>query len=155
PDLYNNSLYSFYYNTIYVFGGKEQLANLLWQLTSLFIGFLFLFRLIQRELIWKKFNTRSRFPNVLVDRLQYRYLYCGHIVDAIILSLLVSPKTWPHHFVLSIPVLIWSYQYLYSEKSLWYFAIVLCIMLPRITIYPLSYHRVASLFILAILVNPK
>jgi hypothetical protein len=155
PDLYNNSLYSFYYNTMDIFGGKKQLANILWQLTSLFIGFLFLFRLIQREFLWKKFNTRSRFPSVLVDRLQYRYRYCGHIVDAIILSLLVSPTIWPHHLVLSIPVLIWSYQCFCSEKSHWYLAIALCIMIPRITIYPISYHRIASLFILVILINPK
>jgi hypothetical protein len=76
-------------------------------------------------------------------------------MDAIALSLLVSPSAWEHHYVLAIPVALWAIVTRRFDKP-WQTGIgaFLIFALPTSNIFPLSYNRLAGLFVLFHLTNP-
>ncbi len=80
----------------------------------------------------------------------------GHLLDFSVLSLLIAPSAWEHHYVVAIPLTIWALA-LRGKDSPWQAAIafVLVFALPTFNVYPFSYLRLAGLILLLILTSPK
>jgi hypothetical protein len=79
----------------------------------------------------------------------------GHSMDAIALSLLISPSAWEHHCILAIPVALWAIVTRRSDKP-WQTGIgaFLIFALPTSNLFPLSYNRLAGLLVLLCFTNP-
>lgn len=80
----------------------------------------------------------------------------GHLLDFSVISLLIAPSAWEHHYVIAIPLAIWAFA-LRSRDALMRTALgaALVFALPVFNVYPFSYLRMAGLLILLILVSPK
>jgi hypothetical protein len=80
----------------------------------------------------------------------------GHLTDFSVLSLLVAPSAWEHHYVIAIPLAIWVFT-LRGKDMPWLVAtaMLLTFMMPVFNIYPFSYFRMAGLILLLVLVSPQ
>jgi hypothetical protein len=75
----------------------------------------------------------------------------AHMMDALALSLLISPLVWEHHFVLAMPIMVWVAAR-QGTKSPWpiFLAGFVIFAVPVFDIYPLSYHRILGLLMLVL-----
>jgi hypothetical protein len=80
----------------------------------------------------------------------------GHLMDFSVLSLLIAPSAWEHHYVLAIPLAIWAFAL--SRKTspgLLVVALTFVFIMPVFNVFPLSYLRTAGLILLLVLTSPK
>ncbi|MBE0672024.1 MAG: DUF2029 domain-containing protein [Anaerolineales bacterium] len=80
----------------------------------------------------------------------------GHLLDFSVLTLLITPSAWEHHYVIAIPLAIWVVV-LRGRDIPWHvlLACSLVFLLPVYNVYPFSYLRLAGLIWLLILASPK
>jgi len=80
----------------------------------------------------------------------------GHMMDAIVLGLLISPVVWEHHYLLALPLVIWALASQATADRLWVVAlsVLLIFVIPTFDIFPLSYHRLAGLLLLVSTLPP-
>jgi hypothetical protein len=71
-------------------------------------------RFAEREWIWRK--QRRELDDSAVATVEEKFRIMGHANDAVVLPLLISPIVWNHHYVVLIPVLIWSTVLLGSDR---------------------------------------
>ena len=129
-------------------------------------GYRLLLRLVQVVMgIWlvQRFSQREKYYRQLIDHMNVNrknqwaniYRFYGHSMDAIALGLFISPSVWVHHFILAIPIAIWTLatQFRY-QPWLVGIAIFLIYALPTFDIFLFSYHRLLGLILLIYLSNP-
>lgn len=111
-------------------------------------------------LIWfgYRFYQRGKMniqPNVsFIDAEQVRDI--GHLLDFSVISLLIAPSAWEHHYVIAIPLAIWAFALRSRDAVLQtVISVALIFALPVFNIYPFSYLRMAGLLMLLLLVSPK
>jgi hypothetical protein len=80
----------------------------------------------------------------------------GHLMDFSVLSLLIAPSAWEHHYVIAIPLAIWAFA-ISGRKAPWLLTIALTLvfLLPTFNIYPFSYLRLAGTILLLNLTSPE
>ena len=119
---------------------------------NLLILIWFILRFIQREQIYIKLvkmqNEVASWNNI--------FRSYGHSIDAIALSLLISPSVWEHHYVIAIPISIWAIT-ISKYNNLWLSLIgtFLIFCIPTFEIFPLSFHRLLGLLLLVYLTAPN
>lgn len=158
----NNSIYSFVHNIFGAFcevsGGSTDsmglLINTIVYIIILFVFVYFIFRFISREKSYKM-KLREKSDEVSLDYLRNSRLY-GHFVDTFALMLFISPMVWAHHYVFSIPIVIWTISVAAKERP-WkvLFASALILVIPTFDVFPFSYHRILGLIILIYYARPK
>ncbi len=73
----------------------------------------------------------------------------GNVFDAIVMVLIISPLVWEHHYILTIPLIIWVILTQGKQKP-WRVGVAafLICAIPIFDVYPFSYHRIAGLLLL-------
>jgi hypothetical protein len=79
----------------------------------------------------------------------------GHTVDALTLALLISPMVWEHHYLFTLPIIIWAFATRGNDKP-WQVGVAafLILALPTFDFFILSYHRFVGLLLLAFYTSP-
>ena len=77
-------------------------------------------------------------------------------MDAVALTLLISPLVWENHYVLAVPLALWAVATRWRDRP-WQIGIGVFLMfaLPTFDVFPLSYHRIVGLLMLLQLTSPK
>jgi len=114
----------------------------------------FALRFWQRETIYTRLAEAD--TSQVQKECRFHYRLYGHAMDAVALSLLISPTVWIHHYVLVIPIAIWAIATC-AYKHPWHVgaAILLTQCLPTSAVFLFSYHRVVGLLMLVILTSPR
>lgn len=80
----------------------------------------------------------------------------GHLLDFSVISLLIAPSAWEHHYVIAIPLAIWAFTLCRRDAMMPTLSgAALVFALPVFNVYPFSYLRMVGLLILLIIVSPK
>jgi hypothetical protein len=159
--LRNSSIYNLIYHTVqlpgrlfgwdvvrsdYAINGAVVVAT---------VGFAvwFVLRFLKREKLLSESFQKAEPRYNLPDRQTVRFF--SHTVDALTLALLISPMAWEHHYVLTLPVIIWAFAIRGNDKP-WQVggAAFLILGLPTFDFFILSYHRFAGLLLLAFYTSP-
>lgn len=109
-------------------------------------------RFAQREKIYSLAISDN--TNLLMNHEIFRNI--GHLVDFSVLSLLLSPSAWEHHYVIAIPLGIWIFA-IHSRdfSALAGIGLLFVFLLPVYNFFPFSYLRVLGLIILLFQSSPK
>ncbi len=154
----NNSIWSLVFNSFKI---PKVLFHLSWEsavpivvaVLNIAILIWFIARIINREKIYAKFSTTIPLSHKELWNSSYRL--CGHSVDTIAFSLLISPSVWEHHYVLAIPITLWAVVTCRTEHPLrTWIGVLLVFWLPSFEIFPISYHRLLGLLFLVYMTNP-
>jgi hypothetical protein len=80
----------------------------------------------------------------------------AHGADALAFGLLVSPSAWEHHYVLAMPLVIWTIAMRGLARP-WIVGIgvLRTLVVPTFDAFPLSYHRIVGLLLLLIAASPR
>ena len=155
----NNSIWSLIFNSAKIpirilrIDIPFNVVSIVVSVLSLLVFIWFIFRFIQREKIYSEIVENVNEIEKIWLKSVFR-LY-GHSIDAIALSLLLSPSVWEHHYVLAIPIALWSLVTRKSKhSSLVYLAVFLIICIPTYEIFPFSFHRLFGLLTLVYLTAP-
>jgi hypothetical protein len=155
----NNSIWSLIFNSAKIpskilhIDVPFNIISIVVSMLSLLIFIWFVFRFIQRERIHSKIAENVNEVEKIWLKNVFRFY--GHSIDAIALSLLLSPSVWEHHYVLAIPIALWSLVTRKSEHSLLvYLAVFLIVCIPSYEIFPLSFYRLFGLLTLVYLTTP-
>ncbi len=112
------------------------------------VGVWYLFRFLQRE--------RMAVPDGALRMDTDFFRMTGHMLDFSVISLLIAPSAWEHHYVIAIPLAIWTFTLRGRDAFLQTtIGTALVFALPVFNVYPFSYLRMAGLLILLLLVSPK
>ena len=155
----NNSIWSLIFNLAKIPNKLFQvdiffsIVPIVVALLNILIFVWFIFRFIQHEKIYSKIiKNINESEKLWLDNI---FRFYGHSIDAIALSLLLSPSVWEHHYVLAIPIALWSLVTRKSEhSSLVYLGVFLIICMPTYEIFPFSFHRLFGLLTLVYLTAP-
>ncbi len=81
--------------------------------------------------------------------------YFAQAMDSLALALMLAPRVWEHHYVLTVPIALWGTAVAGKNRP-WLVgtAAFLMLGLPTFDIYPLSYHRLAGLLLMLYLTRP-
>lgn len=152
--LRDNSLHSLIYNSLRITGVIQQgdLNSQTPEVLTTFLVFLvviwFVIRMILRYRMLKEDQGSDSSDPFKRD---------GLFVDMVGLMLLVSPVAWEHHYVLAIPVLLWTFTLQIKNGQLptaSLLAFLFIFGLPTFDIFPFSYLRLSGLLILLIISDP-
>jgi len=117
------------------------------------ILFWFALRFIQREKIYARLS--SAIAHGEENSWSYIFKFYGHSIDAIALSLLISPSAWEHHYVIAIPIALWAIMTRgFYQSWLVGAGIFLAFCVPTFEIFPLSFHRLVGLLALVYVTKP-
>lgn len=104
-------------------------------------------------LVWFAVRFVKRNASVQPDTQEKRFR--GHAMDAILLSLLVSPIVWEHHYVLALPAVVWGLTSLPSDTRLKVgLAALLIFAVPSFDVFLLGYSRLCGVLLLTVLSAP-
>jgi hypothetical protein len=144
----NSSPLSFVRNSLAFLGAPEKIVTPIFAIALLAIVVWYAVRFFQRE----KMFIEAKQPSAESEA--FRQL--GHLMDFSVLSLLIAPSAWEHHYVIVIPLAIWTFA-LCGKDAPWLTAIgiLLVFALPVFNFYPFSYLRMAGLILLLILASPQ
>ena len=79
----------------------------------------------------------------------------GHAQDLVLLPFLLSPVVWPHHFILTLPVIILGLAPAGGLSRKWLLIGTALVLVPTtFEFYPFSYHRLLGLFMLLFAMAP-
>jgi hypothetical protein len=153
----NNAIWSLVFNLSKIFSRFVQADLLLTAVSIVVIGLniailiWFARRFLQREQIRKQSIELESQVKSQLDI----FRYYGHSMDAIALSLLISPSVWEHHYVLAIPVALWAIV-AGKPDNLWLVSlgIFMIFCISTFEIFPLSFHRLLGLLITIYLTAP-
>lgn len=105
------------------------------------------YRFYQREKIYASLSSGEAAEN---------YRQIGHLIDFVSLSLLITPSAWDHHFVLALPLAIWTFALVGKEKpGKVGVALSFIFVLSPFDIFPFSYLRMIGVIALLILASPN
>lgn len=148
----NSSIMSFLRNFLDFIGAPSNLVIPVFGVVCLFILGWIALRFMQREAFFVQ--SVDRVINLPLKHETYRNM--GHLIDFSVLSLLVAPSAWEHHYVIAMPLAIWTFAFCRKESS-WLLPIglILVFAMPVFNIFPFSYLRTAGLIILLALASPN
>jgi hypothetical protein len=136
----NSSMLSFLRQTVRLTRLNEKLVLFFFLLLALVILLWLSIRVLKRERVYR--NTY--FGSV------------GSLVDFSVLSILLAPSAWVHHYLLSMPLAIWAISQSGRKNVTWMlFALLGIFLMPLFDVYPFSYIRLAGLLCLLFLTSPK
>ncbi len=148
----NSSVLSFLRNSLDFAGApSELLTPLFGTITLIILGWIAL-RFAQREKLYaRSLETSSQLPS---GNDSYRSI--GHLTDFSVLSLLIAPSAWEHHYVIAMPLAIWAFA-LAGRRAPVHLMIILVLVfvMPVFNIFPFSYLRTAGLILLLVLTSPN
>ncbi|OGL40962.1 MAG: hypothetical protein A2043_11100 [Candidatus Schekmanbacteria bacterium GWA2_38_9] len=159
----NNSLHSFSYNIVSLisyflklnlkYTSKQLVAQIMVFIESFFVIVWFGIRFILRERMFHGIVNQDKLS--INDKADF-YRICGHVLDGIGIMLLLSPMVWEHHYIISLPIAIWSISIMGRDKP-WQVgtSMFLIYVLPTFDVFPFSYHRVVGLVMLVCLIKPE
>lgn len=154
----NNSINSVVSNFFKIpnvlFGTSFDLVPLIVTIITLVIFIWFLIRFFRREKIYRDLTkpTSSKTQNSWNDTFR---LY-GHSMDAIALGLLISPSVYEHHYIIAIPLALWSIATCKSPQIVPIgIGIFLIFCMPTFDLFPLSFHRLIGLLMLVYFTAPE
>jgi Glycosyltransferase family 87 len=154
----NNSIWSLVFNFFKIpqlifHTSWESMVPIVVTVLNIAILIWFVARIIHREQIYAKLSKTIHPSHKELWNKAYRF--CGHSVDTIALSLLISPSVWEHHYVLAIPMALWAVITCRTEHPLrTWIGVLLIFWLPSFEIFPISYHRLLGLLFLVYLTSP-
>ncbi len=148
----NSSILSFLRNSLEFMGAPPGAVLPVFGLAALLILGWMALRFLQREKLYRyaiKQSLSSTHENEI-------FRNAGHLVDFSVLSLLIAPSAWEHHYVIAIPLAIWAFS-LTNRKDLPLLTIglIFVFVMPVFNIFPFSYLRMAGLILLLALASPK
>ncbi len=113
----------------------------------------FIFRFFQRVQVTSAIQNQEK--KMFIEYDDFRSI--GSLLDFSVLSLLVAPSAWEHHYILAIPIAIWAYAMRQINTTDWLFqiGIVMVFVMPVFNIFPFSYLRMCGLIFLLIVTSPK
>lgn len=134
----NSSIMSFLRNFLDFVGAPPNLVMPVFGFVCLLILGWIALRFTQRERFFVQ--SMERGINLPMENETYRNM--GHLIDFSVLSLLVAPSAWEHHYVIAIPLAIWTFAFCKREAS-WLLSIGLTLVfaMPVFNIFPFSYLR--------------
>ena len=162
----NNSVQSIVYNSVRLLGGvspaeyRSAIRGITTVLSAM-VSAWFLYRFAVRE---KQFRTRvndldaeeNRATGTTATRSLAAARLIAHGADALAFGLLVSPSAWEHHYVLAMPLVIWTIA-MRGRARPWIVGtgVLLTLVVPTFDVFPLSYHRIVGLLLLLIAASPR
>lgn len=148
----NSSILSFLRNSLDFIGAPANFLTPVFGIIALSVLGWMALRFIQRERLYAPSNQADSTPTAGVDPRKD----IGHLVDFSVLSLLIAPSAWEHHYVIAMPLAIWAFAAC-KRESLWLFAIGLIFIfaMPTFNIFPFSYLRLAGVILLMVLSAPR
>lgn len=148
----NSSILSFLRNSLDFIGAPPEWLTPVFGIVSLFILGWIALRFIQRE---RLYASSTKTDSTLTAGSDSRR-DIGHLIDFSVLSLLIAPSAWEHHYVIAIPLAIWAFA-LSGRKAprLLTIALTFVFLLPTFNIYPFSYLRMAGVILLLNLTSPN
>jgi hypothetical protein len=109
-------------------------------------------------MIWflGRFWKRERIFLAREDHEQDKVRSTGNLVDFSVLSLLIAPSAWEHHYVIAIPLAIWAFALSRKDEN-WYLwaGIAFVFLLPVFNVFPFSYLRLLGVIFLLLAASPK
>lgn len=157
----DNSLHSIVYNIIKLLA---RLTNFDTENFGIIINYI-VWIVLAGIVIWfiVRYNKRKKnylsIINSSVSQYTIQYIdilrFYGHSMDALALMFFLSPMVWAHHYVLTIPIVIWAYA-IKGKDKLWLVSLgfFLMLVIPTFDFFPFSYTRIVGLFILLLLTSP-
>jgi len=144
----NSSPMSFLRSTFTFLGLPDNLFSIAFTLVTLVVLIWFSIRFYQRE--------KADIPqDALPMDLEY-FRIIGHLLDFSVISLLIAPSAWVHHYVIAIPLTIWAVAMRGKDAPIQtVISFVLVFTLPVFNIYPFSYLRLVGIILLLILISPR
>jgi hypothetical protein len=77
------------------------------------------------------------------------------LIDFSVLTLLLAPSAWDHHFVIALPLALWAIALQGHVKPMQVgFGIVSIFVMPGFNIFPLSYLRLFGVILLLLVTPP-
>lgn len=148
----SSSILSFLRNSLEFIGAPSSAVNAVFGIAVLLtLGWIAL-RFLQREQIYS--HSKEQENDLPMGSETYRNV--GHLVDFSVLSLLIAPSAWEHHYVIAIPLAIWAFAIHKKDSSLLLtIGLLFVFVMPVFNVYPFSYLRMAGLIILLLLTSPK
>jgi hypothetical protein len=160
--LRNTSLYNLVYHPVQLvgrlFGGDavrmDYAINAAVAVVTLGFVAWFVLRFIKRERLLSESAESAWPPGCVPDKQTVRLF--SHTIDALTLALLISPMAWEHHYVLTVPVIIWAFATRGNDKP-WQVGVAafLILALPTFDFFILSYHRFVGLLLLVFYTAPR
>jgi hypothetical protein len=142
----NSSTLSFIRNLVRFTGLPEMLILPLFILAALAVLSWMAVRFFRRE---KIFQTLE--PGAIAGT----YRNFGHLVDFSVLSLVIAPSAWDHHFVLAIPLALWAVALQGRSRPGWVgIGIASIFAMPAFNVFPISYLRLFGVILLLWLTPP-
>jgi hypothetical protein len=125
-------------------------------LTAFVIGLVmawFAIRALKRERAYRALTLHPLDPSRAASLSAVRAL--GHTLDMLPLMLLAAPTLWEHHFTLVMPFVLWAIPQIPKRRMPLFGLIAAMIFaVPVFDLFPFSYHRIAGLLLLVLLVPP-
>ncbi|RPI90949.1 MAG: DUF2029 domain-containing protein [Chloroflexi bacterium] len=145
--LRNSSTLSFVRNLVHFSGLPEGIILPLFILAALVVLAWMSVRFLQREKIFRTLE-----PGVVADT----YRNFGHLLDFSVLTLLIAPSAWDHHFVIAIPLALWVIALQGRDKPGWVgIGVASIFFLPAFNVFPFSYLRLLGVVLLLWLASPS
>ena len=80
----------------------------------------------------------------------------GHLIDFSVLTLLITPSAWDHHYVVAIPLALWAMALGWERNPGWLlFGLSSVFILPPFDVFPFSYVRTLGIVVLLALAAPE
>lgn len=84
------------------------------------------------------------------------YRIHGNLLDFSSLALLVTPTAWDHHYIIALPLALWTIALRRKDRPGWVGVATACIfVLPPFDVFPFSYLRMFGVIALLILASPS
>lgn len=113
----------------------------------------YLWRFVARERAYKDAGVSAVSSS---GTTAYDAAMVGHSVDVIALALILSPSAWSHHYLISIPLAIWTVAVRGRQNPLLVgVALLLVLGLPTFNVFPFSFHRILGLFLIWAITPPS
>ncbi len=144
----NTSPMSFLRSSLRLLGVSLEILPVIFGIVGLAVLIWYALRFFQRE---KMIVSVEKLPMGLES-----FRNIGHLLDFSVLSLLIAPSAWEHHYVIAIPLAIWVFA-LRGKDAPWQVLLgyALVFVLPVFNVFPFSYLRMAGIILLLALASPK
>lgn len=139
----DNSLHGIAKNLLKPFGHTEYTGGLTFFFQIVAVGWL-AGRIFRRERLYWQVRRDSPMITWLAD-----YRFYEQFMDTVVLGLLLSPLVFEHHYAMAVPLVVWAWltRGEVAPKRLLAGA-TLMLLLPIYDVVPLSWNRIAGLFVL-------
>ncbi|MCF7837815.1 MAG: DUF2029 domain-containing protein [Candidatus Marinimicrobia bacterium] len=139
----DNSIHGIAKNILKLFDATQYDRELTWAFQALLVAWM-LSRIIRRERSW-----RRAAPPTDTDTDRPARLFMEQSMDTICLSFFVSPLVFEHHYILALPVILWTAatRWPQARGRILTGAALICLV-PVYDVCPLAWNRIVGLFLL-------